>query len=443
MRITKVTVTKLFGLFDHEIRLHLDERITIVHGANGLGKTVILRMLTGLFQKQMTVFRKVPFECFRVDFDSGQALEVRVDATQPDPSTPTQKLPRLELTAFEGSEKLPPYTDRFPEALLPGGFDHVERWLPYLTRLGPQEWMNDRTGEVLTLEDIFERFSDSLPIAEPGQEPAHIARLRGAVNVKLVKTQRLDLQQMPSPRHRKPSAIVAVEKNSEAITFQIKSTLGTYAAVSQKLDRDFPLRLFGQQDNPVLSAEELRRKLTALEERREKLKTLGFLDLDHQLASVPDAVLDQKRDIFSIYVADVEQKLAVFDDLARRIELFTEIINARFLYKKLEINREKGYVFISDSGATLKPADLSSGEQHELVLFHELTFGMAANSLLLVDEPEISLHIVWQQNFLPDLRRVVGISTFDAIIATHSPEIIGDNWGLTVELKGPAREVSA
>jgi len=90
----------------------------------------------------------------------------------------------------------------------------------------------------------------------------------------------------------------------------------------------------------------------------------------------------------------------------------------------------------------LKPADLSSGEQHELVLFHELTFGMAANSLLLIDEPEISLHIVWQQNFLPDLRRVVELSTFDAVIATHSPEIIGDNWGLTVELRGPAREAN-
>ena len=38
MRITKVLVKKLFGIFDHEIPLNQDSRITIIHGPNGFGK---------------------------------------------------------------------------------------------------------------------------------------------------------------------------------------------------------------------------------------------------------------------------------------------------------------------------------------------------------------------------------------------------------------------
>ena len=75
MRITKVSVKKLFGIFDHEIPLNQDSRITIMHGPNGFGKTIVLTMLNGLFNSNYRVFREVPFEDFRVYFDhQGQVV---------------------------------------------------------------------------------------------------------------------------------------------------------------------------------------------------------------------------------------------------------------------------------------------------------------------------------------------------------------------------------
>ena len=41
MRITKISVKGLFGMFDHEIPLNQESRITIIHGPNGVGKTVL------------------------------------------------------------------------------------------------------------------------------------------------------------------------------------------------------------------------------------------------------------------------------------------------------------------------------------------------------------------------------------------------------------------
>ena len=83
---------------------------------------------------------------------------------------------------------------------------------------------------------------------------------------------------------------------------------------------------------------------------------------------------------------------------------------------------------------------LSSGEQHEVVLLFDLLFGTEENSLIMVDEPELSLHVAWQRQMLEDLQEMAELSDFRALLATHSPQIIGKRWDLTIELQGPDRE---
>jgi predicted ATP-binding protein involved in virulence len=72
------------------------------------------------------------------------------------------------------------------------------------------------------------------------------------------------------------------------------------------------------------------------------------------------------------------------------------------------INKEQGFVFTSTlTGKQIPLTRLSSGEQHELVLFYELLFKIQPNSLILIDEPEISLHISWLNKFIKDLEEVI------------------------------------
>ncbi len=103
----------------------------------------------------------------------------------------------------------------------------------------------------------------------------------------------------------------------------------------------------------------------------------------------------------------------------------------------MSIHKSRGFVFTSQlTGKDIPLSGLSSGEQHELVLFFQLLFDTEPNSLLLIDEPEISLHISWQNHFINDLKEVIILNNLSAIIATHSPDIINKNWKLTVQLKG-------
>ena len=76
MRITKISVNGLFGMFDHEILLNQESRITIVHGPNGVGKTVMLQMLHGLFNYDYEIFGEIPFEQFRVEYENGEFIAV-------------------------------------------------------------------------------------------------------------------------------------------------------------------------------------------------------------------------------------------------------------------------------------------------------------------------------------------------------------------------------
>jgi energy-coupling factor transporter ATP-binding protein EcfA2 len=391
MRLTKVRVTKLFGLFDHEIPLNREERITIIHGPNGFGKTIVLRMIAALFSRQYEFFREVPFETFAAEFDGGQILRV----TRVEKVSTRDKKTRLSIVKIGHSS---------------------------LNASEPEQWWPVPFGGPFSMDE---------------SEPEWLAEVLAYVpSGQLVLTQRLGIEKPAAEdedadEDSRSTPETRVEAYSEEIAVQIRQTLAEYATRSQELDRTFPTRLLSQVEPESLTAEELRKRLSDLEQKRILLISLGFLDPEQELNPAPIKALEAKRDVLSVYVADMEQKLSM-------IRLFVRIVNERFLFKRLEIHRDRGFVFTSATGAQIEPSRLSSGEQHELILFYALLFKLKKNALILIDEPEISLHVAWQEKFLEDLGEVVKLSEIDVVIATHSPEIIGEHWDLTVELKGPS-----
>ena len=139
----------------------------------------------------------------------------------------------------------------------------------------------------------------------------------------------------------------------------------------------------------------------------------------------------------ALYVQDTERKLEVLSDLANRTRLLLKNVNEKFRHKTIILDREKGLVAQGDGDKKLSLHSLSSGEQHELVLHYDLLFKTPPNTVVLIDEPELSLHVAWQKKFLPDLMEIVRLSSFDAVVATHSPFIVGEMDGLMVGLSDP------
>lgn len=74
------------------------------------------------------------------------------------------------------------------------------------------------------------------------------------------------------------------------------------------------------------------------------------------------------------------------------------------------------------AGADIGVSSLSSGEKHVLRLLVETI--LAGESSIIIDEPELSLHIDWQKR-LVDMIRTLSPKA-QLILATHSPEVMAD-----------------
>ncbi len=439
MRIRNIYVSGLFGIFDHRIPLDPDNRITLIHSPNGYGKTTILRLVNAVFFQRRALLRNIPFDELSISLQNDAVLSIRKAIKDKEIS--------LEYHLKVAGERKRHFVDRHlsPREIPRIPFSMIEHEIPELERIGPQTWRNFRTHEMFDLDDILFRYGDDLPIPlryrREISKPDWLNEFLNSVSIRLIEAQRL--LRIPedvsySERHRHQRWSVTVEAYAEDLAGAIKSKLAESAALSQSLDRTFPQRLVDTKRDDLLSEKELLTRMNSIENHRSKLIDATLLDPQREPAfQIKGELSEHNRRVLSVWVKDIEKKLSIYDELAAKIDLFKEIINKHFLFKEIEIDKEAGFVFRTPEGISIAPTLLSSGEQHELVLAYELLFKVNKDSLVLIDEPELSLHVAWQLRFLKDLQSIVQLSPFDALIATHSPQIINERWDLTVKLKGP------
>lgn len=454
-KIKQISVTELFGIFNHIIPLNLDEKVTIIHSPNGFGKTAILKLLNDLFSQKNRALRTTPFNEFRVDFEDGSYFRVTSNfenASEDSPKNKAKKDFTRKITFYfrehDNGERnfslktlsTRTFRDTFPYSVI----EHV---IPEADRIGVNSWRMTSTGEILSVEEILERYSDQLlpyigPSVVQDKEPDWLREIRGSIPIRFIETQRLLNPRRinrPNEPEKLSSMTSTVTMYSEELAEIIKTKLAESTALSQSLDRTFPRRMLSTTTKlSNITETELRYKLAELETKRANLMAAGLVDKDdNDAVQVTDKIDTNTKAVLSVYIEDVEKKLGIFDEVANKIDLLKRIINKRFLYKKMTISRRDGFVFIAPNGTRLALENLSSGEQHELVLFYELLFKASPGSLILIDEPEISLHVVWQEQFLEDVQEITQLANVDVLIATHSPDIIDGRRELVVQLEGP------
>ena len=60
-----------------------------------------------------------------------------------------------------------------------------------------------------------------------------------------------------------------------------------------------------------------------------------------------------------------------------------------------------------------------------LVLAYQVMFLASPGTLVLIDEPEISLHVMWQDRLVDQLTEMSRARDLTFVLATHSPSLIG------------------
>lgn len=412
MLISNIKIKGLFDQFDYDISLANEENLLIITGPNGFGKTMILNIIYSFFNRQFNFFQKLVFE------------EITMTLMQDDISVKIikQKQHEIEFHFFEKALEI--------EAFI---FGNPKR----RSLVGNRKVLNDSNLNTLSINEWFnsaniQHLHGRSTTWDGAQLHKKVVEIFDKPKIHLIEELRLhnkfleyDDKFQTNRTYINDTIIEYAKELSQIINITLQHSL----QVAQELDSSFPNRLL--KESGQLTKNDFEQRFGILKGKQERLKEHG---LSNSVQEIPDFAPENAK-VLSIYLNDSEKKLGAFDNLLAKLDLFTNILNERrFTFKSIKIDREKGFRFLTDKGKELSLTDLSSGEQHEVVLLYELIFNAQQNTLVLIDEPEISLHITWQKEFLSDLLKIIALQKMQVIVATHSPQIINDRWDLVYNL---------
>jgi predicted ATP-binding protein involved in virulence len=410
--IQSIKIEKLFDIFDYDISFQSEENILIITGPNGFGKTKILNIIHSLFNREFSFFCDLVFKKITIILNSDISIEILKFIHH-------EKY-EVQFHFFEKGEKLDFLKLRKDDAKeldkdisIDSGLSIFEKYLA-----------NSKNSK----DEVVKTSIDS--------EPQQRKKILDSIKVHFIRDQRLfkitkanRFNTLSLSHSEETSVRETIQLCAEGLKVLIADNVKDQGKFTQDLDSSYPKRLLSETED--IEIEEFKSRFKSLKEKQDKLKEYGIFESEQE---VPEYSERDSRALL-VYLKDSEKKISVFDELVGKLELFTSILNEKKLtFKSIKILNDKGFIFETEKGKDLKLTDLSFGEQNEVVLLYELIFNTKENTVLLIDEPEISLHITWQKEFVKDLIKIIKLQKIQVIIATHAPSIINDRWDLVYSL---------
>ncbi len=164
------------------------------------------------------------------------------------------------------------------------------------------------------------------------------------------------------------------------------------------------------------------------------LKKIGDQDvrteLDWQLYQLQRRYLDYQVNIgnriIELLTSGDPEKQIMAAEISKPKKKFQDLIDELFAETGKKINRKSNEILFEQDGDILTPYKLSSGEKQMLVILLTVLVQDNAHCALFMDEPEISLHIEWQQRLITLIRSLN--PNVQIILTTHSPALIMNGW---------------
>lgn len=153
-------------------------------------------------------------------------------------------------------------------------------------------------------------------------------------------------------------------------------------------------------------------------------------ELDWQLFQLQRRYLDYQVNIGNRIISVLQQGGATAAEEAQRIsapkQRFQDIMDRLFAETGKKIVRTENEIKFTQIGEVLTPYQLSSGEKQILAIMLTVLVEDAKPYVLFMDEPEVSLHVDWQQQLI-DLILELNPNV-QIILTTHSPAVIMNGW---------------
>ena len=425
MKLITLKIEALFNTFSYNLHFDTQDRYLILTGINGYGKTTILNLISSLANKDLYYFYTVPFASIDFGFEDGSVLSLssqRVDdATSTDMPVRGGRRLFFEMKEADGKTIGSFGIDAATIARVMKTNYHFSHIV-----------INNRLKEDYESKEFYQMMKDEVLldaiILLTGKNAEQMMMRLDAFNASYIEAERTVECRYLRPKNMVPeleyrdSKWYLIDHLASDFRYMLNNEYANYVKYSQKVDADFINQAISSSlvyDRSIYDAE-----MEKLGARAKELELLGLIP--HVDVKPYD---EANAKMLTAYIVAQNKKMDFYNTLLSKIRLFSKLVEERgFVNKNMSITVKDGFRFRADDNGFIELSLLSSGEQNEVVMLYTLVFNVGDDSMLLIDEPENSLHVLWQKKFMRTIEEVSTVKNLFVVVATHSPQIIGTRW---------------
>jgi predicted ATP-binding protein involved in virulence len=189
LRVIHIRVVGLFGLYDHDIPLNTDDRVTTIHGPNGVGKTVLLRMVKAALSGNYLGLLKIPFQIFELTLSDGSILGFTKTAHVKDQPGKDDIVATGHL--IKAGKVLDHFELNLDRKRLTTLAFRIAREVLWLSTYDDDHYVDERFDELITTFELVSRYFEHLPeetkVGGLFFEPPWMIDIENRVNIHLIE----------------------------------------------------------------------------------------------------------------------------------------------------------------------------------------------------------------------------------------------------------------
>lgn len=438
MKINRFTAENVNGYLNFDIEFN--ESLTFLIGINGSGKTTALKLILGLLSPSWVNLTQIKYSFAQVECQIGNSnitirseyiddikIRLTIDSEIPDyngaSTVKVQDLPTIQVGDFS----------RFEMRNIMNRYSRYESLFTELDAVKAIRKLN--TPVFLGLDRrIYEGGEiDLLTFENFLQQRDFTSDIKGNLYESLLDVEKLIKNSFIEFSQNQASISAKLKNNiiySSFDTIQGNDDLGFNIETDIDIETRKERILVASKNFEIPNLEKkilnyfdelskIQKKLISEQKKRTKEPSKSFMkSLGQWLINSPQ--LERIDNIISLYENAQKEIENSYQDFRK----FEKLANLYFGENKKSIVVEKN----GDLKITLPNGDftgiykLSSGEKQIIVMLAQLIFGKQRDTFI-IDEPELSLHLGWQELFVKTLLEASPKTQF--IMATHSPTILG------------------
>lgn len=435
MQIDKLKIEKLYGYIDKEIKFNSD--LTLLVGINGSGKTSILNLVNWLIRPSIpnlcvTEFKKLSLNFINknskykiiCEHTNGE-LTYKISTSKKHYNPLRIKMSHKPSEIGNDYELKTNLINQY-SGLAPD-FDEKDTWdliskFPNPTIIGlDRNLFTEESSEMVFYENNFK----GRPVRKRKKKISPLTRVKEIVNTEYRKKKNEILNLTNSLKNHLMLSTFdgGITKDSLIKGEKYKLKLNQIEDAEKKVNNYF--KKFEKETVTPHENKKIEAYFSQLKQITKEYQKNPNNDYTKLLFSLNASQFFKVRQLLRKFEKFEKENLKVMSQVQKYLDtlnFFLKDSAKKIIFK--EDTSELTFNTLDKNGDILKEFRdikyLSSGEQQILILFSYIAFNSEDGKIFIIDEPELSLHIKWQEDFLKKLDIVTPQST-QLIIASHSP----------------------